>query len=425
MRNMITKKSLTWFGTLAVLGMRIALFAISNLETSNAARIFTFSQDVGASPTPRPPPRQSVAPEATSTATVTEEAIRPCTFDAPLTHTTQTATSLDAYTFSEPQVVLTSTTAIKLFQWLPDGKHWLIRRSMTEVAGEYIETFDLNTGEIKRYAERRSSAGKPIWLPSEQAVAFVDSMPPNYTRVLYLGCGAELPVAELARDLAIPLLSLSSDGQQIIYSANTHGIQSIQFQNPWASNVLVADLPGQDKAGWVYSDAWRADGTMVAIYMYKQGMFYLVDQATKIMCGMDLGQVGSREDLSVSASDMIWSADGRYLATRMAYGDPERFLNLRIIDTLTKEFQDVNFDRRSVHGLDWSPNNNVLLVAVEANPDLSLGSFDNLYLLDAATFDFRPILPKHQFFGAGYNGVLWSPDEMCEWRICMIGVETK
>ncbi len=105
-------------GALAVLGITIVLLTVSSIETPNTVRILTRPQDVEVSPTPQPPTMQPVAPEATSKAALTEEAIPPCPFDAPLTypHAAQTAISLDSYIFSEPKVVLTSTTAIKLFQ---------------------------------------------------------------------------------------------------------------------------------------------------------------------------------------------------------------------------------------------------------------------------------------------------------------------
>jgi len=378
-----------------------------------------------------------VTPEIPLTEAVTSEQIPLCAFNVQAQSLTSTSL-LDTYVFSEPKVVLTSTTAIRLFQWLPDNRRWLIGRAKTEVAGEYIETFDLDTGEIKQYAERHSSAGKPIWLSMEQAVAFVDSIPPDYSRMLYLGRGEDRPLEELARDLVNPLLSLSPDGQ-IVYSANGRGIQAIQVHSPSLSRVLIANLPGQGERGWAYSDAWRVDGTMAAVYVYKTGKFYLVDQVIGKACEMDLGQADNRAQ-KISASDMAWSADGRYLALRRVYGNPERFLSLRIIDTFTREFRDMTFEERSVHGLNWAPGGNVLLVAVDADPDPTLGSFDSLYILDATACDFRPVLPKHQFFGAGYDGIFWSPDgksigvpcpdfmppdEMREWRICVISVEMK
>ena len=433
-------KQIISFGLLLILVTLIMMIAIHNIPGSSAAHrqeslaslaptviLTTFSE----SP-------QTVTPEPSFAKTITPEQIPLCTFSAQAQPLTPTS-SLDAYAFSDPEVVLTSTTPIRLLQWLPDGQRWLISRGMTEVAGEYIETFSLDTGEIKRYAERHSSAGKPIWLPTEQAVAFVDSVPPDYTRILYLGRGEELPLEELARDLANPLLSLGPD-EQIIYSANSRGIQAMQVHKPATVSTLVADLPGQDMPGWTYSDAWRADGTMVAVYVYSTGQFYLVNRMTGETCEMELGQADSNVPVSISVSDMTWSADGRYLALRRIYGNPERFLSLRIIDTLNREFHDITFEGRSVHGLDWAPDNNMLLIAIDIDKHVSSDNFDNLYVLDTATYKTYSILPVHQFWAAGYNGILWSPngkvisvacsefvppDEVREWRICVISVESR
>ncbi len=436
-------KHIIGLGLLLILITLILLIATHSMSGSSAA----YRQDI----TPAPSPTATLpaivlestpvpTPEIPFTGTVEREPIPLCTFDVQAQPPSSTTSSLDSYLFSEPRVVLTSTTPIRLYQWLPDGRRWLIGRAMTGVAGEYIETFDLDTGEIRRCAERRSSAGKPVWLPSEQAVAFVDSMPPDYTWILYLGRGSDLPVEELARDLANPLLSLSQDGQQLIYAVHSRGIRAIRLQGSLDSSSLIADLPGQTDTGWAYSDAWRADGTMASVYVYRPGMFYLIDRVTGTMCSMDLGQIGAGEHSKVRASDMTWSADGRYLAMRMVYGDPERFLGLRIIDTLTKDFRDISFDGMSARNIDWLPDGNILLATVDINPDPSKGNFDGLYLVDAATGDVRHMLPEYQFFAAHYFGTLWSPDshsigipcsevvlpdQVLEWRVCAIVVEGK
>ncbi len=433
-------KQIIGFGLLLILVTLILVIAMHNIPGSSAAH----RQGILASPAPTVmisttvlESTQAVTPEATLAETVLPVQIPLCNFEAYI-QPTLTKTALYSYTFSDPEVVLTSTTPIHLLQWLPDGQRWLISRAMIDVAGEYIETFNLDTGEIKHYAERHSSAGKPIWLPTEQAVAFVDSMPPDYTRILYLGRGEELPLKELAWDLANPLLSLGPD-EQIIYSANSRGIQTMHVHKPATVSTLVADLPGQDAPGWTYSDAWRADGTIVAVYVYPTNQFYLVNRVTGETCEMELGQPDSNAHISISVSDMAWSADGRYLALRRIYGNPERFLSLRIIDTLNREFRDITFEGRSVHGLDWSPNDNVLLLTVDTdNIDPLFASFDALYVVEVGTYNIHSILPEHNFFVASYFGALWNPngrtiglacsevkppDEVIEWRMCVVAVE--
>ena len=378
---------------------------------------------------------RSVTPETVPDDMGTPELIPPCEFEVQA-QPMSSDSSLDAYVFSEPEVVLTSTTAIRLFQWLPDGHTWLIGRAMTGRAGEYIETFDLVTGEIKRYAERRSSAGKPIWLSSEQAVAFVDSMPPDYTKVLYLARGEDSPVEELATDLASSLLSLSPDGRSVVYFSNTQGMQFLELRQATVPGSPATGWTGRAIAGRVYGGVWRADGQKVAMYG-KDGL-YLVDQVTGAMCEIDLGRVGAGEYSKVRASNVTWSTDGRYLAMLTSYGNPVQFLSLKIVDTLTGKLYDVEFDGRFAYSIGWSPSNNILLTTIDANPDPSLGSFDSLCLVDAATYSVRPILPEHQFFAAGYFGALWSPDgktvgvacsdvvppdEVIEWRVCTTSVE--
>ncbi len=119
-----------------ILVVLIAVIAVYNIPNSLAAL-----QPQTLAPTASPTPSataaivesapQTVTLEAVSGDMETSEQIPPCRFEAQ-TQPALSSSPLDAYVFSEPKVVLTSTTAIRLFQWLPDSQSLLIGHDVEE-----------------------------------------------------------------------------------------------------------------------------------------------------------------------------------------------------------------------------------------------------------------------------------------------------
>jgi len=429
---MNTKRALG-FGVLAILAVLITLVAVHNIPGSLAAlqqatSTRTPSPTLATTVTVSETTPQAITPEVTSDAVTTPEQIPLCTFDAQA-QPALPALSLDSYTFSEPEVVLTGTTAIRLFQWLPDGQHLLIGRGIDGKPEELLEVVDLRTGESRQYTQAHLVGDEVAWLEAEQAVVFVESMPDN-RNLLKLSYGIDEPIRELVADFRSPF-SVKSDGKHLIFSANDHGGQLKVLQIPNRTTTpMITQLSGY------YHTAPSPDDLRMAVYNRQH--FYLVNQASEQICELDLGQVGEGEYSKVRASDVAWSADGRYLAMLTNYGNPVQFLALKIIDVSTKQFYDFEFNKRFVHGINWLPNSNFLLTTVDADPDPSKGNFDSLYLVNAITGDFKHILPEYQFFAAHYFGTLLSPDSysigipcaevvlpdtVVEWRICIIGME--
>ena len=425
-------KQIIGFGFLLILVTLILVIAIYNIPGSSAAH----RQEILASPSPTTfsaivlESASSVTPEIPFTETVELEPIPLCTFNAQVQPLTSTS-SLDAYVFSEPKVVLTSATALRLFQWLPDGHRWLIGRDVAGKAEQTLEVFDLRTGETRPYAQAQIVGDKVAWLEAEQAVLFVESLPDN-RNVLKLSFGADEPVRELVTDFRSPF-SVRGGGEQLIFSANDQGGQLRVLQmSDGAATPLLTQLSGY------YHTVLSADEMWMAVYNHLH--FYLVNLVSEQICEIDLGQVGTGEYAKVRASDATWSTDGRYLAMLTNYGNPVQLSNLKIIDTLTGEVWDVDFGWRSVHSVDWLPNNNIALVAVQTDPDHSKGNFQSVYLVDATTGDFKHIMPEQNIATLGDHGLLWSPDgneigiacplaeppdNLIEWRICTVSVEVE
>ncbi len=431
-------KQILGLGALIILVAIVGMVAVYNIPVSFAAR-----QPETVSPISMPFSTNTVQPAAAAIENQileTVSAVPAVTGQIPFCSFGSTALasspefSLDSFRFSDPEIVLTSKTSIRLYQWLPDNQSWLIGRHISGSPKEYLETINLNTNEIKRYAEWYGSEKGAIWLPSQNAVAFVDFILPDSKRVLRLSQGEDLPFEELATDLGTSLLSLSSDGQEIIFSSASQGIQSLDLKKLHVPESLINGLPNQSNSNWYYMDSWSPDGMMAV--MYQRGGFYLVNQKTQFVCEVDLGLLDNKK---AWAYDVKWSSDGRYIAMLVTVGElPLRLMKLRILDTFTGEVRDINSEWRNVNNMDWMPRGNVLLITVDANQDPLMASFKNLYLVDAATGNLKPIFPEQSFFAISYYGILWSPDgsriglscadatppdEVTEWRFCTANME--
>lgn len=138
-------------------------------------------------------------PGTPATPTVAPTPVPCCSFAA-RSAAAELATPLEAYRFSEPRVVLTHTSATGIAGWLPDNQRLLITRLMPEQSREYVEIFNVQTGELQRYGERHSFDAKAVWLTTTQAVAFVDVSSDRQV-VLRISRGESGPMEEVVSGL--------------------------------------------------------------------------------------------------------------------------------------------------------------------------------------------------------------------------------
>ena len=349
---------------------------------------------------------------------------------------------LTAYEFSEPRIVLTHTSAIDIAGWLPDGHRLLITRRILQQPRHYVEIFDVQTGETRRYGEGSAigtlnGANKPIWLDDEQAVAYADFSSDNQT-VLRINRGEGELVEDAVTGLASPHLAASLDGSQAIYFSAEDKERPQVFdlaQSRTRSLAIDLHLPVQDtpSADYLahYQIAPHPDGNQIAFY--NNSAFYLADTSNGQACELDLGMYGGRKQWAVSAH---WSPDGRYLAAFTVIGDPVfSFTDLALIDTITGERHSIDLEMRYFYTLVWDPNSrNALVIAT----DFSEQVLHRLYLVDVITGNYRPVLQDYPFRNSGNWGVAWSnqgyialgcpvltSDRSLEGRLCIIAVETK
>jgi hypothetical protein len=329
-----------------------------------------------------------------------------CVFDQQFVPPTSES-MLEEYILFNPQVVLTHPVAIEVVEWLPDNQRLLIKRQISEqTSREYIEVFDATTGQIQRYGETRYSGAEPLWLPTEQAVAYIDFTEDD-ERTLYINRGiqaSEIIVAQVAsRHLA-----RLAEGQQVVYFDVT-----IQEQ-PQVLEVLPARkaalsanlyLPVPEA---ITSDYWaryqiapRPNGTQVAFY--NNDAFYLADAVNGQVCEIDLGTHSGRKQWALSAH---WSPNGRYLAAFVVIGEPiVPFIHLTVVDMLTGAQRLIDVNNDQLYALAWAPNGRDFLLVGQ---NLEVEHRHKLYLVDAVTGDFRSVLEDYPFINSGFKGAVWS-----------------
>lgn len=331
-------------GLLALGALAVALaltFGGLRRDVKPASQAFQSPIETPTQP-PYPPPATPTPPGPPATPTVAPTPVPRCTFAArPVP--AEPAPSLEAYQFSEPRVVLTHTSAIGIADWLPDSQRLLITRRIPGQPREYVETFNVQTGELQRYGERRSLDAKPIWLTAERAVAFADVSLEKQV-VLHISRGESVPVEEAVSGLAAPYLATSPDGRRVVFFTKAAQNRPEAFDvaqsqrqtfpftlplTPWQELPALGQQVGPEP----YRAAWHPGGNQIAFY--NDTGFYLADLGTGQICEVDLGP---HVDGKRWTFHMQWSPNGRYLAALTTVGDPAvRFSDLTLIDTKTGE----------------------------------------------------------------------------------------
>ena len=334
---------------------------------------------------------------------------------------------LSDYVFGEPQIVLTHTSAIGIAGWLPDSERLLITRRIPGEPREYIETFNVQTGESQRYAERHSLDSKPVWLEAQEAVAFVDSKRGEGWS-LRISRGEGQPIMTVATEMTSPFTSADPGGQSVIlwpegegarpsiFDVEVSQARELGFELPLLSLEEMAAL-GQMGMPEPYRAAWHPDENRVAFY--NDTGLHLADLSTGQVQEVDLGRIieGKVETWPRWALDAKWSPDGRYLAMLTTVGDlPVSFSDLTILDTFTGELRSMHPEQYIEPGqyyvtdIAWAPNSQSVAIwaVVEEREGVH---WKGLYVVEVGTGQSRRMLPQTVFSGGdwGWN-LAWFTD---------------
>lgn len=357
---------------------------------------------------------------------------------------------LDAFVFSEPQVVLTSTIGIEIAEWLPNSQRLLI------VRGASIETFDAVTGSRQQYAQLQSAPGwPPFWLSESEAVAyrdweFTDKERGKARWDLWVSTGPSAQAQRAVQGLFEFGISVAPDGSLLRFSRTPQQLLPLpatvrRFFHEMVIPIDLTDLL-YPKYGIPIPEGYRPrefqvtrrpDGSQLALYA--NPYLYLVNVNTQFICEVDLGR--GREGLPRFPLAAQWSPNGRYLAmitTAQFPGDLVRFSEVTVLDTVIGDQRQLPLEG-DAQEIDWAPDSRHLLVLSMLDKS-QWRPVQKLFVADTWTDKSREVSPEHIFGGGtGFNlQMAWSPDgrkvavkcplwpegqAIAEDRICLITVE--
>ena len=434
-------------GTLAV--ALALMFGGLQKDVKPASQAFQSPIETPTQP-PYPMPATPTPPGLPATPTVAPMPVPRCTFAArPVP--AEPGPPLEAYRFSEPQVVLTHTGAIGIASWLPDGQQLLITRDIPGTNRNSIDVFNVRTAELRTYAEREGHNGKPGWLSALRAVAYATLVEDerreqriSYRPELWISYGDPQQVERLVPDVWGVSLAVEPDGKHLWYFSRSEPDRPQQLnvetrviqQAPLDLASLRYPKPGLEWAmrnrSPSFTMVWRPDGSQMVLY--SQFWTFLLETRTNQVCELDLGEYNPEAmDIPPWAIEAQWSPNGRFLAfiTTDSLNAPLRRTELTILDTETGERRtlspapDIEPGQHYVYDIAWATNSQQLIAL--AQTETSWGRpIQKLYLIDARTGDSRQIMPD--IFGGGtIEGwqLAWSPNGQTLAVKCPTWLETE
>ena len=413
------------------------------------------------SQTPYPPPSdqfsRSIQVKATEEAIIAQA---PCIFAGEPVNADEKVYSIDDFTFSKPQIILTQTENINLVSWLPDNQQVLITRYIEKPEAtakdqirfrDQIELLDINSGKSIVLADRNGFQNtQPVWLPALHAAYFVEFYRPDpeqegiVKRRLRASLGDPAKTELIADNLPGSAVAANPSKDQIVYLASD-GLRLLRYAAKENRPVgLKARLKnGEEKqfalTGMRYEAAWRPNSDQVIFYKKdaaeSSNRIFFMDLTTGNTC---------RVEIRNWAGEIRWSPNGRYFAILQLFGSPGHTSgsNLIVYDMQTGQIDTTEFPLPEGVGtgfltdIAWAPDNRHLAMIVDysyAQSD-SYKDMSQLILLDFIQNKKKLIQSQYEFGGgaAGTN-LLWSPDgtmllascptEKAE-RLCLISVKT-
>ncbi len=441
------------FGLLVLIGLIVVLamtFGELRRETQPASQAFQSPIETPTLP-PYPPPGTPTPPGPPATPTVAPTPVPRCTFVA-RPAPAEPGPLLEAYHFSEPQVVLTHTSAIGIAGWLPDSQQLLITRDIPGTNRNSIDIFNVRTGELSTYAERDGYNGKPVWLQALRAVAYATFADQHLE--LWISHGDPQQVERLVPDVWGLSLAVEPDGKHLWYfsrsdpdrprrlNVETRAIQPA----PLDLALLRYPKPGLE---WAMRDrspsfrmVWRPDGSRIVLY--SQFWTFLLDVRTNQVCELDLGEyIPEAMDIPPWAMEAQWSPNGHYLAfiTTDSLNAPLRRTELTILDMETGERRtlspgpDVEPGRHYVTDMAWAPDSRYLAVLGIVRMTEAGSEKAGVFIVNGAKGEFQQILSEYDFGGGQWLSQLaWdstgsqlavncpNPEEG---RLCIISTRPK
>jgi hypothetical protein len=378
----------------------------------------------------------STATVASATLAITATSAFPKPPACQFTGTASTATSQSAasYTFSEPQVVFTSTTkeVRSIYGWQSDNVHLMTNGYDEDTERFTVEILDTQTGESHRYAERQADywAG---WLPQQQALAYVDSEPINAAigtvrRDLWISRGDPSQAERIVSGVNDKALAIDTAGRLTFFTQD-------QSDQPSGSQLQRLDIAAQakqvtslDLAQWDFSDSspttqesqvenrriystWRpGQVSQVMLNMTDSGML-LADTQTGKICRIEIRQL----DKPLSGSLATWSPDGQHLAmlVRPTVSEGEVQRHLAVLDMNTGQPYFPDLGPGDILDMEWGADSQHLTALTQVDQSSAPNDvIHKLYLIDVSSQTVQQMLPNATIGGGsgGWGEMSWSPD---------------
>ena len=377
----------------------------------------------------------SVAPTAAVTSTLNKPLV--CQFKN--TTSPGPSSSATSYSFSEPQVVFTSTKqgVLEIYGWLPDNNRLLINGYDKNTDKFTVEVLDVQTGDLHRYVERQADYWTG-WLPQQQVLAYVDSEFINSAtgivrRDLWISRGDPKHTERVANGVNDEALAMDTAGRLTFFTQDKSNEPSdLQLQRldetMQARQALPLDLAQWELPRYAQSNeaanrqfrrlqsAWRpGTGSQVLFYFSDLGAL-LADTRTGQLCEIELRQ----QKTPLVPIRVAWSPDGQYLAALVKAAGAERyFRSLLVIDMNTGQQFVPELDTDAPVGaevldIEWGPDSQHLAVLTTVIQSLTPNDvIHKLYLVDVPAQAVQQMLPNTTESigdGGGPGEMSWSPD---------------
>ena len=371
--------------------------------------------EIGINPTPRPTPTAPFSPLPTPTpipigyTLPTEPVVPECVFAPPAggLPPDEPVIPLSAYSFSEPQVVLTNTALLEVHQWLPDNKTLLMNQYTDK--GNPIILLDTQSDQVTYITDLDQQVKSPIWLSKDSTVIWRDLGSTNHERGFWLrsfelpgerqlegnGNGAGLP-----RDI-------SPDGNEFVFMSLPGGTQPFI----WNQETKVLSALPFDLATWRYQNGptyplrpfninWHPSGNK--ILFWDNTWVFLYELTSRLGCEIKQGE-------RLYIREASWSPNGRYLVGHV--GEHISSLHppygiVQVLDTYTGK--SVYYSSQIPIGdFAWAPDNQT--VAMSGPTGEKSGDFDQhgIYLLNIHIGGFQRILAGENL---SYSNPKWTSD---------------
>ena len=423
---------------LLALGALVVVLALTfrglQKEAKPASQLFQSPIQTPTQP-PYPPPATPTPSGPPSTPTTTPVRVPICTFTS-RTAPTETGSSLDAYRFSAPKVVLTNKNGMSIWGWAPDGRRLLVVRNGIP---QKLDVFDAQSGEVITYAKREHS-GPAFWLWDRRDKRAVVAYMVRKTIVDQQGVGRfqhEMWISKgpgknpqhlftFPKKRWVKVSTIESGTAIDPATGSLILFNGIKAQKPDFSPVVsqvfhIISLPA-DPFAWrtaedrvkpsrpsPLSAAKQPGGGFVAVYGYPHLFLYNVN--THQPCVVNLGHAPG----PIYPLHVVWSPNGRFLAMIVTADDPRELLHssrLEVLDTIHGAIHRIDLPVRIVTEIAWAPNSRQILILGQTNISHTGLSVEKLYLSDASSGVYRAVLPDWSLAGGGPWGtnMAWSPD---------------